>query len=127
MAFETKHRHIVFTIPKELNGFFLKDCTLLDGLFVAAHNTIACVFNDRKFRKNKSKNKNEFDKIKRLKSKYLYKDTKDNITFGAVASLHTFGRSLQWNPHIHVLVCEDGYDKKNNKLKNFSYMLYNKL
>ncbi|WP_028044831.1 transposase [Candidatus Stoquefichus massiliensis] len=127
MAFETKHRHVVFTIPKELRYFFLKNRTLLDDLFIAARNTIACVFNDRKFRKNKSKNMNEFGKIKRLKSQYLYKDTKDNIAFGAIASLHTFGRSLQWNPHIHVLVCEDGYDKKNNKLKNFSYMSYNKL
>ncbi|MFR2767731.1 MAG: transposase zinc-binding domain-containing protein [Thomasclavelia sp.] len=25
MAFESKHRHIVFTIPKELRPFFLKD------------------------------------------------------------------------------------------------------
>lgn len=127
MAFETKHRHIVFTIPKELRDFFIKDRTLLDGLFVTARNTLACVFNDNKFRKNKSKNKNEYGKLKRVKSQYLYKDTKDNIVFGAIASLHTFGRSLQWNPHLHVLVCEDGYDKKNNKIKNFSYMSYNKL
>ncbi|MDE6952250.1 MAG: transposase [Erysipelotrichales bacterium] len=128
MAFESKHRHIVFTIPKELRWFFLRDRTLLDGFFVVARNVLACVFNDRKYRKEKSRHKNDLMyKHPKHKSKYLYKDTKDNIVFGAVASLHTFGHSLQWNPHLHVLVCEDGYDKKNNKIKSFAYMSYKKL
>lgn len=42
-------------------------------------------------------------------------------------TLHTFGRDLQWNPHIHCLVCEEGYDTKKNKMKNFSFMSYEKL
>ena len=46
------------------------------------------------------------------------------MIFGAIASLHTFGRPLDWNPHIHVLVCEDAYDSKDDKIKNFSYMDY---
>lgn len=49
------------------------------------------------------------------------------MIFGAIASLHTFGRPLDWNPHIHVLVCEDAYDSKDDKIKNFSYMDYKKL
>ncbi|MFR2767869.1 MAG: transposase [Thomasclavelia sp.] len=36
-------------------------------------------------------------------------------------------RNLQWNPHIHILVCEDAYDTKNDKIKNFSFMSYKKL
>lgn len=128
MTFESKHRHIVFTIPKELRPFFLKDRTLLDGLFVVSRNVLACVFNDHKYRKEKAKHKDDIIyKHPKLKSKYLYKDTHDNIAFGAIASLHTFGRSLQWNPHIHVLICEDGYDQKNNKIKNFAFMSYKKL
>lgn len=42
-------------------------------------------------------------------------------------TLHTFGRNLQWNPHIHCLVCEEAYDSKNDKIKNFSFMSYEKL
>ena len=71
--------------------------------------------------------KNHICKKTKHKSKYLYKDTRNNIIFGAIASLHTFGRNLQWNPHIHILVCEDAYDTKNDKIKNFSFMSYKKL
>ena len=42
--FDTKHRHIVFTIPKHLRGYFIKDRSLLNLLFIAARNTLACVF-----------------------------------------------------------------------------------
>lgn len=42
-------------------------------------------------------------------------------------TLHTFGRSLQWNPHIHCLVYEEAYDTKKDKIKNFSFMPYEKL
>lgn len=128
MTFESKHRHIVFTIPKELRYFFLKDRSLLDGFFVVVRNVLACVFNDHKYRKQKAIHKHDFFyKHPKHKSNYLYKDNKDKISFGAIASLHTFGRSLQWNPHLHVLICEDGYDCKKDKIKNFSYMSYEKL
>ena len=53
--FDTKHRHIVFTIPKHLRGYFIKDRSLLNLLFIAARNTLACVFNDAKYRKIKKK------------------------------------------------------------------------
>ena len=29
-----------------------------------------------------------------------------NFTPGFICVLHTFGRSLQWNPHIHMLISE---------------------
>ncbi len=45
MAFESKHRHIVFTIPKELRPFFLKDRSLLEGFFTVSRNVLASLFN----------------------------------------------------------------------------------
>lgn len=99
---------------------------MLDSLFVAARNTLAALFNDKKYRKIKAKDKKSgiiYNKNKN-KSEYLYKD---NIFFGAAASLHTFGSPLDWNPRLHVLVCENAHDTKNDKIKSFNYMDYNKL
>ncbi|MFR4082763.1 transposase zinc-binding domain-containing protein [Faecalibacillus intestinalis] len=53
IALDAKHRHIVFTISKHLGGYFIKDKSLLNLLFIAARNTLACVFNDAKYRKIK--------------------------------------------------------------------------
>ncbi|RHP47141.1 hypothetical protein DXA62_15835 [Coprobacillus sp. OF03-2AA] len=44
------------------------------------------------------------------------------MVFGSVLTLHTFGRDLKWNPHIHCLVCEEAFDTKKNKMKNFSFI-----
>ena len=51
IALDAKHRHIVFTIPDLLRGYFIKDRSLLNLLFIAARNTLACIFNDAKYRK----------------------------------------------------------------------------
>ena len=32
-----------------------------------------------------------------------------NFTPGYIMVLHTFGRDLKWNPHIHCLLSEGGY------------------
>ena len=32
-----------------------------------------------------------------------------NFTHGYIMVLHTFGRVLKWNPHIHCLFFEGGY------------------
>jgi hypothetical protein len=55
-----------------------------------------------------------------------YKDAEDIIMPGFISTLHTFGRSLQWNPHIHALVCEKVYDKKKDKMKSL-YFHYKKI
>lgn len=128
MALDAHHRHIIFTIPKELRRYFAVDRRLLDLLFIAARNTLACVFNDEKYRKNKRKNKNPFFSSKKnTKNKYAYKNDRNKIVFGSVMTLHTFGRDLKWNPHIHCLVCEEAYDTAKNKMKNFSFISYEKL
>ena len=31
---------------------------------------------------------------------------KEDFKPGFIATLHTFGRDLKWNPHIHVLITE---------------------
>ena len=123
MALDAHHRHIVFTIPKELRRYFIADRNLLNLLFIAARNTLACLFNDAKFRKTKKK---YFSK-KHVMNKYAYKNDRDKIIFGSVMTLHTFGRDLKWNPHIHCLVCEEAYDTLKNRMKNFSFISYEKL
>ena len=127
MALDAKHRHIVFTILWELRDYLIRHRELLDYLFIASRNTLACVFNDAKFRKKKAKEKNDLFPKKKKKIKYSYKNDRDKIIFGSVMTLHTFGRDLQWNPHIHCLVCEEAFDTKKNKMKNFSFISYEKL
>ena len=61
------------------------------------------------------------------KCPYSYKNDRNKIVFGSVLTLHTFGRDLKWNPHIHCLVCEEAFDTKKNKMKNFSFISYKKL
>lgn len=76
------HRHCVFTIAEELRPFFLKDRTLLGCLFSAVSSVILRMF---------------------------HKDNKvEKFTPGFICVLHTFGRDLKWNPHIHCLISEGG-------------------
>ena len=74
------HRHITFTIHQALWPLFQKDRTLLNLLFDAVSSTILSWFYD--------------------------KNHKENFTPGFISTLHTFGRDLKWNPHIHVLITE---------------------
>lgn len=101
-AYTCNHRQIVFTIPKELRPFFYYPYEeRIDILFEAVRDTIYSILN-LSYRKNKS------GKTKEYKSK-----TKWNPGF--FAFLHTFGRDLKWNPHIHVLIAEL---KKSKSLKD---------
>ena len=77
-----KHRHIVFTMSDKLWNYFQKYRFLLDGLFEAASHTVLSWF----YELNKSQ----------------------NFTPGIMCTLHTFGRDLKWNPHIHMLCTEGG-------------------
>ena len=77
------HRHCVFTIDENLRDFFLHDRSLLNCLFHAVNSVISRMF----FKLNKSK----------------------NFTPGFIMVLHTFGRDLKWNPHIHCLLSESGF------------------
>ena len=91
------HRHCVFTIDENLREFFLKDRSLLDCLFHSVNSIITRMF----FKMNKSK----------------------NFTPGFIMVLHTFGRDLKWNPHIHCLISEGGYSDDGfwRNVKHFDY------
>lgn len=96
------HRHCVFTIDEELRHFFLKDRSLLDCLFQAVSSVIFRLFN----KINKSK----------------------NFVPGFVCVLHTFGRPLEWNPHIHCLLTEGGSSDDGfwRVVRHFSYTFLRK-
>lgn len=95
-----QHRHCVFTIDENLRDYFLKDRSLLNCLFHAVTSVVSHMFS----------------KINHSK----------NYTPGFIMVLHTFGRDLKWNPHIHCLISEGGYSDdgfwKNIKHFNYTYL-----
>ena len=76
------HRHCVFTIPEELRCYFLQDRMLLNLLFSSVRDVVLRMFSDM--------------------------NKKECFTPGFICVLHTFGRDLKWNPHIHALISEGG-------------------
>ena len=92
-----RHRHIVFTIPFELRFLFRKNRSLLNILFKSASQTVLDWF--------ASQSKSQ------------------NFKPGIVCALHTFGRHLKWNPHIHMLISE-GASGNTVVWKNFNYFPY---
>ncbi len=106
-AYNCIHRHIVFTIPAELREFFFFPFEeRIDILFKAVKNTIYSILNVS-FKKNKGK------QLKKYSSKVKYSP-------GFFAFLHTFGRDLKWNPHIHILIAEIKLGN-NNFCANWNY------
>lgn len=95
---DVSHRHVVFTIDERLRVYFKKDRLLLNALFEAAKDTIFYTFN-------------------KMNSK------KKTFTPGFILTLHTFGRDLKWNPHIHVLLTEGAMDE-NSHYKVINYINY---
>jgi len=96
------HRHCVFTIDEDLRHFFLEDRSLLDCLFQAVRSVVLRMF----FNMNKSM----------------------NFVPGFICVLHTFGRPLEWNPHIHCLITEGGFSDNSfwRTVKHFNYTLLRK-
>lgn len=95
------HRHLVFTIDEYLRSFFLDDRSLLDCLFQAVRSVLLEMFH----KLNKSK----------------------NFVPGFICVLHSLGRPLEWNPHIHCLLTEgafpdDGFWRVVNYF-NYTYLL----
>lgn len=91
------HRHCVFTIDENLRDFFLHDRSLLNCLFHSVTSVVSRMF----YQMNKSQ----------------------NFTPGFIMVLHTFGRDLKWNPHIHCLISEGGYSDDGfwRHVKHFHY------
>ena len=93
-------RHCVFTIDENLRSFFFQDRSLLNCLFHSVSSVISRMF----FNLNHAK----------------------NFTPGYIMVLHTFGRDLKWNPHIHCLLSEGGYSDdgfwRHVKYFNYNYL-----
>ena len=95
----SKHRHITFTMPQDLTTWFIKNLYSLNILFEATNETIYSVSNGK------------FKTYMRIYD-YKYKP-------GFFAFLHTFGRPLNFNPHIHVIFSHNLLYKK-----SFKYLKY---
>ncbi len=96
---DVPHRHCVFTIAQELRPFFLEDRSLLNCLFSAVRSVVLRMF----YKLNKSL----------------------QFTPGFICVLHTFGRDLKWNPHIHCLISEGGLGNNNTwrSVNHFNFRL----
>ena len=97
---DVPHRHVTFTMPDILWPLFRIDRSLLHELFLAASST--------------------------LLSWFLQQSKFEKYTPGIIASLHTFGRDLKWNPHIHILVTQ-GAMGRITKWKPFDSIPYKML
>lgn len=81
------HRHMVFTVPQELRNIFFQDRKKLNEL----SQQVAQVF----------------------QFYYQRKSRKRQLQTGIITVIHTFGRDLKFNPHIHALVTEGAMDNRN--------------
>lgn len=107
-AYNCPHRQIVFTIPKEFRKFFFYPFDRINILFEAVNQTLYSILNIS-YKKNKKGKKKKYKSLK----KYFP---------GFFAFLHTFGRDLKWNPHIHVLIAELKISKSEiKKVKYFNF------
>lgn len=117
-----KHRHIVFTIPKILRNYFLEDRTFLNLLFDSVNETFTWMFNPKSYQ-NKEK-----QKPNNKRNKKITRVINDScLVPGFICVLHTYGRDLKWNPHIHVLITEGGLSNKHLKFKKNDYFDYKSL
>jgi len=107
---KVNHRQIVFTIPRELRKLFFDDFYALNILYEAVCDTLYSITNGKvlKTRNNRCKPRKLLKRIP-----------------GFFCFLHTFGRTLNWNPHIHVIIAETILD--GNNFKNFNYFNYDAL
>ncbi|APS45989.1 hypothetical protein AVI51_16900 (plasmid) [Piscirickettsia salmonis] len=90
---QCKWQHITFTMPKRYWAFFLFNRELLNIIFRTAANTL------------------------------LETAKKKGLVIGIFAALHTFGRDLKWNVHIHISVTRGGFDEKHESWRDIYFKL----
>lgn len=101
------HRHTVFTIPEELRGKFYWHRELLDDMCDRVAAVIQAWYQG-----------------KRKKGKVTAASKKERRNeVGVIAVVHTFGRDMKFNPHIHALVTE-GALTPNGRWKPVNYIPY---
>lgn len=94
---ETSHRHAVFTVPEELRGKIYWNRSLIKDISDRVAGVIEHWYKER------SKEK--------------------DYEVGIITVVHTFGRDMKFNPHIHALITEGAIDKYNiwKPIKYISY------
>ncbi|MCO7127380.1 transposase zinc-binding domain-containing protein [Sporolactobacillus shoreicorticis] len=97
MIFNVPHRHMVFTVPKELRQVFYNDRRKLNEL----SQKVAEVF----------------------KFYYHQKSKKRQLQVGIITVIHTSERDLKFNPHIHTLVTEGALDNR-HEWRSSDYISY---
>lgn len=94
---DVSHRHTVFTVPEEVRGKVYWHRDLLKDLSDGVAEVIQYWY------RNKAKGK--------------------GYEVGIITTVHTFGRDMGFNPHIHALVTEGAIDKYKN-WKEVGYIPY---
>jgi len=107
---DVKHRHMVFTIDDRLRIYFRRHREWLNFLFEAASDAIMYAYNSKQIQQRRN-------------NRHKRKHKKDKIMPGYIITLHTFGRDLKWNPHVHVL-CTDGGMNRNHMFKSTGFISY---
>jgi hypothetical protein len=91
------HRQFVFSIASELRPYFRRHRDLYNELFKAVDDVFVYLIQGK-------------SKIAKLEDREL----------GYIMFLHTFGRDIKFNPHIHVLIAERVIDHE-LKYKKYDY------
>ena len=115
---DVKHRAVLFTIPEELRIFFSYDRELLTKLAYAVNDIFKYQFH------NISAKNKRVHKIGKYSKDYF--NDSDILHYGLITVIHTFGRDLKWNPHIHAIVTLGGFNK-NNKYLDKEYFHFNSI
>lgn len=97
------HRHITWTIDSSLRDYFRKYKGLYNELFGAVNDVLTFLIQG----KSKSARKR-------------------NERLGFISTIHTFGRDMKHNPHIHTLIAECTIDNTGKK-KPYNYFNYDSL
>lgn len=97
------HRHITWTIDASLRDYFQRYKGLYNELFEAVNDVLTYLIQG----KSKSARKR-------------------NERLGFISTLHTFGRDMKHNPHIHTLIAECTIDNTGKK-KSYTYFNYDSL
>ncbi|MEK6856517.1 MAG: transposase [Nanoarchaeota archaeon] len=94
------HRHLVFGIPDMLWKYFKEDRKLYKVLMDVSYKTI----------------KETFSKVNH-----------QNIIPGVIEVHHPFGKDLKYQPHVHMIVTEGGFNKEGKFVSSGNYIPYNAL
>ncbi len=94
---DTNHRHLVFTIPEQLRGYVYWQRNIL---------------------------KDMCDGVNEIIQKYYEKQSQEKeYQVGVITVVHTFGRDVGFNPHIHALLTGGALDKY-KQWKHMGYISY---